>query len=86
MDEATKYSLERSTFGTKIINHQAISHLLADMTIQTEASRAVTYRSAWEADQGRKNTYLASIAKTIAGKTAFEVASDAVQVKTKIKF
>jgi len=38
------------------------------------------YRSAWEIDQGRRNTYYASIAKAIAGKTATDAAADAVQV------
>lgn len=37
-------------------------------------------RSAWEVDQGRKNTYYASIAKAFAGDIANQVASDAVQV------
>lgn len=37
-------------------------------------------RSAWEVDQGRRNTYYASIAKAFAGDIANQVASDAVQV------
>lgn len=37
-------------------------------------------RSAWEVDQGRRNTYFASIAKAFAGDIANQVASDAVQV------
>merc|ERR1712212_76804 len=31
LDEATKYATERKTFGTAIINHQAVSFMLADM-------------------------------------------------------
>lgn len=37
-------------------------------------------RSAWEVDQGRRNTYYASIAKAFAGDIANQVASDAVQI------
>ena len=45
-----------------------------------ETSRLVTYRAAWEIDQGRKNTYFASIAKAIASDVANKSAADAVQV------
>lgn len=37
-------------------------------------------RSAWEVDQGRRNTYYASIAKAFAGDIANQVATDAVQI------
>lgn len=37
-------------------------------------------RAAWEVDQGRRNTYYASIAKAFAGDIANQVAADAVQV------
>lgn len=80
LDEATRYALERKTFGTAIINHQAVAHLLADMTIKVELSRLATLRSAWEIDNGRKNTFLASIAKAFAGKAAVDSASDAIQI------
>lgn len=37
-------------------------------------------RSAWEVDQGHRNTYYASIAKAFAGDIANQVATDAVQI------
>lgn len=80
LDEATRYALERKTFGTAIINHQAVSHLLAEMSIGVELSRLMMIRSAWEIDQGRKNTFYASIAKAFAGETAVKAASDAIQI------
>jgi acyl-CoA dehydrogenase len=80
LDEATKYAMERKTFGTAIINHQAVSHMLADMAIGVEVSRLITHRAAWEIDQGRRNTYYASIAKAIAGDVANKCAADAVQI------
>lgn len=80
LDEATKYALERKTFGTAIINHQVISHMISDMAIGVEVSRLMTLRAAWELDQGRRNTYYASIAKAIASETANKSAADAVQV------
>ncbi|OWF37400.1 medium-chain specific acyl-CoA dehydrogenase, mitochondrial-like [Mizuhopecten yessoensis] len=80
LDEATKYSMERKTFGKQICEHQAVAFLLADMVIGVETSRLATYRSAWEIDQGRRNTYFASIAKALAGDVANKAAADAVQI------
>ena len=62
--------------------YQAVSQMLADMAIGIEASRLLTYRGAWEADQGRRNTYFASIAKALASDVANKAATDAVQVCT----
>merc|ERR1711885_113275 len=72
LDEATKYANERKTFGTAIINHQAVASMLADMAINTE--------SAWHADMGERNTLNASIAKCFAGDIANKSATDCVQI------
>jgi len=80
MDEATKYSMERKTFGKFICEHQGVSFILADMAIGIESARLAMYRSAWEIDQGRRNTYYASIAKCLAGDVANKTATDAVQI------
>lgn len=80
LDEATKYSLERKTFGTAICNHQAVAFILADMAIGVETARLAWMKSAWEVDNGKKNTYLASIAKCYGSEIANKCASDAVQV------
>ncbi|XP_048457528.1 medium-chain specific acyl-CoA dehydrogenase, mitochondrial, partial [Rhincodon typus] len=80
LDEATKYALERKTFGRLLAQHQAVSFLLADMALKVELARLGYQRAAWEVDQGRRNTYYASIAKAFAGDIANQVASDAVQI------
>uniref|UniRef100_A0A4W5K8X4 Medium-chain specific acyl-CoA dehydrogenase, mitochondrial n=1 Tax=Hucho hucho TaxID=62062 RepID=A0A4W5K8X4_9TELE len=80
LDEATGYALERRTFGKLIAEHQAVSFLLAEMAMKVELARMGWQRSAWEVDNGRRNTYYASIAKAFAGDIANQVASDAVQV------
>lgn len=79
-DEALKYALERKAFGVPLIQHQAVAFMLADMAIGIETARLVTYRSAWELDNGRRNTYYASIAKSYASDVANKTATDAVQV------
>jgi len=80
LDEATKYATERKTFGTPIINHQAVSFMLADMAIGVESSRLCYLKAAWQADQKVRNTYFASIAKCLAGDVANKCATDAVQI------
>ncbi|XP_065132434.1 medium-chain specific acyl-CoA dehydrogenase, mitochondrial [Paramisgurnus dabryanus] len=80
LDEATKYALERKTFGKLIAEHQAVSFILAEMAMKVELARMAYQRSAWEVDLGRRNTYYASIAKAFAGDIANQCAADAVQI------
>jgi len=80
LDEATKYALERKTFGTPIINHQAVAFMLADMAIAVETARLSWMKSAWEVDCGMRNSYAASIAKCYAADIANKCAADAVQI------
>lgn len=80
LDEATKYSQERKAFGEPIANHQSIAFLLADMAIGIETARLAWMKSAWETDLGRRNSYLASIAKAHASDIALKNASEAIQI------
>ena len=65
-----------------VTQHQAVAFMLAEMAMGIEASRLLTHRSAWDADQGRRNTYFASLAKAMASDVANKCATDAVQVRT----
>lgn len=80
MEESLQYSMQRKTFGKAIIEHQAVSFMLADMAIGIEASRMLVWKSAAEIDAGRKNTYYASICKAFASEVANKCAADAVQI------
>ncbi|XP_077306557.1 medium-chain specific acyl-CoA dehydrogenase, mitochondrial [Lithobates pipiens] len=80
LDEATNYAMERKTFGKVLVEHQAVSFMLAEMAMKVELARLAYQRAAWEVDAGRRNTYYASIAKAFAGDIANQVASDAVQI------
>lgn len=66
--------------GVPIAHHQAVSFMIADMAMGIEAGRCLVHKSAWEIDQGRKNTMFASMAKAFAGDHANKVATDAVQI------
>ncbi|KAI8907674.1 acyl-CoA dehydrogenase/oxidase [Powellomyces hirtus] len=80
LDEAAKYSLERKTMGKPIASHQAVAFMLADMAIGVEAARNMTWKSAWLRDNGKRNTYWASMAKAYASEVANKNAADAVQI------
>ena len=79
-EHALQYADERETFGKKLHQHQAIQFMLADMKTKIEASRALTWKTAWEADNGIRNTESAAHAKRFAADTAMEVTTDAVQI------
>lgn len=80
LDEATNYSLQRETMGKPISQHQAVAFMLADMAIGIESARLCVQKSAWQIDNGIKNTYLASISKALASDVANKCATDAVQI------
>ncbi|XP_026746626.1 probable medium-chain specific acyl-CoA dehydrogenase, mitochondrial isoform X2 [Trichoplusia ni] len=80
LTEATKYALERKTFGVPIARHQAVAFMLADMAIGVETARLAWMRAAWMADYGIRNTVLASVAKCHASEIANKAAADAVQI------
>jgi alkylation response protein AidB-like acyl-CoA dehydrogenase len=77
---ALQYAQERIQFGEPIMNHQAVSFMIADMATQIDAARLLCWRAAYEADQGRYATEAASMAKAFAADVAMKVTTDAVQV------
>ncbi len=77
---AMNYAKERVQFGVPIAMNQAIHFLLADMAMDIEAARLLTYKGAWLLDQGKRNTKESSFAKAFAADLAMRVTTDAVQV------
>ncbi|MET9951919.1 acyl-CoA dehydrogenase family protein [Streptomyces sp. NPDC006339] len=80
LSAAVAYANERSTFGRKIIDHQGLGFLLADMAAAVDAARATYLDAARRRDLGRPFSRQASVAKLIATDTAMKVTTDAVQV------
>ncbi|MBI4518702.1 MAG: acyl-CoA dehydrogenase family protein [Deltaproteobacteria bacterium] len=80
LDEATKYALERKQFGQPIANFQAIQFMLADMAIELEAMRLLTYKAAWMIDQGAAASIVSSYAKAFGADATMRITTDAVQV------
>ncbi|WP_043664445.1 acyl-CoA dehydrogenase family protein [Streptomyces xylophagus] len=80
LNHAVDYARERRTFGRRIIEHQGVGFLLADMAARTEAARATYLAAARRKDSGQTFGRQASMAKLIATDTAMAVTTDAVQV------
>jgi len=80
LDQAVAYAKERETFGRRIIDHQGLAFILADMEAGIQAARATTLHAARLKDAGRPFSREASIAKMVATDNAMKVSTDAVQV------
>jgi hypothetical protein len=77
---ARAYAHERETFGKKIIEHQAVAFMLADMATQIEAARQLYLHAAQLKDHGLPCAREASMAKLFASEMAERVASKAIQI------
>jgi alkylation response protein AidB-like acyl-CoA dehydrogenase len=80
LDDAIAYAEEREAFGRRIIDHQGLAFLLADMAAAVESARATYLSAARRKDLGLPFSTQASIAKLVATDNAMKVTTDAVQV------
>jgi alkylation response protein AidB-like acyl-CoA dehydrogenase len=79
-DLALKYSKVRKTFGTEIINHQAIAFKLAQMATDIEAARIMVHKSAWLKDNNQPYGTASAMAKLFASDVAMRTTTEAVQI------
>ena len=80
LDSAVAYARERETFGKKIIDHQGLAFVLADMEAAIVSARATMLHAARLKDAGLPFSREASIAKLVTTDNAMKVTTDAVQV------
>ena len=80
LDTAVAYAKERETFGKKIIEHQGLAFVLADMEAAIQSARATYLHAARLKDQGLPYSTEASVAKLVCTDNAMKVTTDAVQV------
>jgi alkylation response protein AidB-like acyl-CoA dehydrogenase len=80
LDAAVDYANERETFGKKIVDHQGLGFLLADMAAAVDSARATYLDAARRRDAGVPYSRQASVAKLVASDAAMKVTTDAVQV------
>ena len=77
---ARDYAKEREAFGSKIAQKQAIAFLLAQMAIEIDGARLLTWEAAWRLDQGEDALREATLAQGQVRRIALDVADGAVQV------
>jgi len=80
MEYSIDYAHKREAFGRPIGNYQVIQEKIANMYKDIEAARLLTYKAAWEADQGMDNNLSSSIAKAFASDVAMNVTTEAIQI------
>ncbi len=77
---ALKYTMEREQFGQSINNFQAVQFQLAEMAVEIEAARLMTYNAARLKDAGKSFLKEAAIAKLYTSRVAEKVSSKAIEL------
>ena len=80
LETAIKYARTRSQFGQTIGKFQAVAHKIADMKVQLEAARLLTYRSAWRLGNVRNASLDASITKLFVSESLIKAGLDTIQI------
>ena len=80
LDESVRYVQQRSTFGKKLHEHQAIALKLGDMATRTQAARLLVDSAAQAFDRGERVDYEAGMAKLFATEAALENATEAMRI------
>ena len=79
LEVAIDYARQRESFGTAIINHQAVGFRLADCATKLEAARQLVWHAASLRDAGRPCLKEAAMAKLFASEAAEQICSAAIQ-------
>jgi alkylation response protein AidB-like acyl-CoA dehydrogenase len=80
LDMALKYAKERVQFGKPIIEHQAVGHMLADMAMDVQTARLITWQAAWRLEQGLDCRLEASMAKVYGSEAGSRCAARGMQI------
>jgi alkylation response protein AidB-like acyl-CoA dehydrogenase len=80
LEHAGRYAIQRTQFGRALSDQEMIQGMLAEMALQVDAARLLTWRAARLRDAGQPIASASSMAKWHASDTAMRVATDAVQI------
>ena len=81
LDVATKYAHERKQFNKPIFDFQAVQFMLADMAMNIEAARLLTYAAAARSERNDDDLkFYSASSKCLASDVAMKVTTDAVQI------
>ena len=87
LDMAVEYAKDRQQFGRPIGAYQAVAHNCAQMLMETEGARSLTYFAGWAADNEPESLPVAaSMAKAYASDAGFRVPARSLQVHGGIGF
>jgi alkylation response protein AidB-like acyl-CoA dehydrogenase len=87
LEDAVSYAKEREQFGRPIGVHQAVKHRCADMLIDVEACRSLTYDAAWAAAEELEETTLAAaMAKAYTGDAYRRCSAENIQIHGGVGF
>jgi alkylation response protein AidB-like acyl-CoA dehydrogenase len=79
-DVAREYAKQRMAFGRRIGEFEAIQWKLADMSMEIDAARLLTYRAAWLKERGEPHTEAGAKAKLFASEMARRQTAEAIQI------
>jgi len=79
-EDSISYANTREAFGQKINEFQAIQFKLANMAVDIDAARWLTYSAALAHDEGKPYSKLAAQAKLFASEMAMKHTVEAVQI------
>jgi alkylation response protein AidB-like acyl-CoA dehydrogenase len=80
IDDATRYALGRQQFGRPIARFQLIQQLIAEMVVETEAARLLSYKAFQLIDEDKNPAKDASGVKFFGSETAVRVCSKAMEI------
>lgn len=80
LEASTAYAKQRVQFNRPIASFQAIQFMLADMAVEIEAARLLTWRAAFLKDRGLSYTKEAAMAKLFASEVAMRTATKGIQI------
>ncbi|MDY6911925.1 MAG: acyl-CoA dehydrogenase family protein, partial [Chloroflexota bacterium] len=80
-EAAVEYAKERKQFGVEIARMQAIQWMIADMAVDLDAARLLTYRAAWQTqEEGHAPPKESAMAKLFAAEAAHRVCHKSLQI------
>lgn len=84
LELSARFAGMRKAFGKRILEHQGVGFMLADMAAEIMAAKSLLYRVAWEAARGEASRsavhHMAAVVKLVCSETAGRVIDRAVQI------
>jgi alkylation response protein AidB-like acyl-CoA dehydrogenase len=80
LDYVIPYVNEREAFGEPVSHRQSVAFMVANIGIELEGMRLVTYRAASRAEQGRSFARETALARRLCTERGMQIGTDGVQL------